>query len=160
MPPGAILIGFDGSPAAEHAIREAGSLLGPRPALVVAVWEAGTAFEMAELPTGTVGMAPVTVDVRAAAQIDDAMQERAQGIARHGASLAGEAGFDAEALAVADEVTVAETLVRVAEERGAQAIVVGAHGHRRLADRILGSTSERVVRHAGRPVLVVRDSSE
>ena len=160
MAPPSILIGFDSSPAAEHAIHEAGALLGPRPALVVAVWEAGTAFEMAELPAGAIGMAPVTIDVRAAAQIDQAMQERAQGIARHGAALAGQTGFEAEALAVADEVTVAETLVRVAEEREAQAIVVGAHGHRRLADRILGTTSERVVRHAGRPVLVVRDSSE
>jgi nucleotide-binding universal stress UspA family protein len=38
--------------------------------------------------------------------------------------------------------------------------VVGAHGHQGFADRILGSTSQSVVRRAGRPVVVVRDSTE
>jgi manganese transport protein len=57
-------------------------------------------------------------------------------------------------------VTVAETIVRVAEEREAQAIVVGAHGHKGITDRILGSTSQSVVRRAGRPVVVVRGMTE
>ena len=40
---GPIIIGYDGSPVADHAIREAAALLGPRPALVVVVWESGAA---------------------------------------------------------------------------------------------------------------------
>jgi nucleotide-binding universal stress UspA family protein len=160
VPPASILIGFDGSPASEHAIRVAGPLLAPRSALVVSVWEAGTAFEMAELPAMSIGMAQVPVDVRTATEIDQAMQERAQRMAQRGAEIAQEAGFGAEALAVADEITVAETLVRVAQERDAQAIVVGAHGHRGITERILGTTSQSVVHKAGRPVLVVRDSTD
>jgi nucleotide-binding universal stress UspA family protein len=153
---GPVVIGFDGSPAAEHALREAGGLLAPRQALVVVVWEAGTAFDMSTLPTAGVGIAPVPVDVRTAAEIDKAQYEHAQRLAEHGTSLAKKAGFEAEGLAVADEITVAETLVRVAEERDARALVVGAHGHSGFTERILGTTSQSVIRHAGRPVLVVR----
>ena len=39
-------------------------------------------------------------------------------------------GLDSEALAVADVVTVAATLVRLARQRDAPPVMVGAHGHR------------------------------
>jgi nucleotide-binding universal stress UspA family protein len=155
MRTGPVVIGYDGSPASEHAVREAGGLLGPRPGLVVVVWEAGAAFEMLELPTSTVGMPPVPIDIRAAVEVDHALYERAQRLAQQGAALAREAGFEAEGLAVADEVTVADTLVRLAHERDAQAVVVGARGHGRLSEVLLGSTSRRVVRQAPCPVVVV-----
>ena len=52
---------------------------------------------------------------------------RAQKLAERGAQLARKAGFDAEGLAVAEEVHIptAETIVSVASEREAVAIVVG-----------------------------------
>jgi nucleotide-binding universal stress UspA family protein len=155
---GPIVIGYDGSPAAEHAVREAGELLGGRPALVVSVTKVGLGFELVELPTASIGLPPAPIDVRTAMEIDKEMQERAQRLAQKGAGLAKEAGFDAEGLAVAEEVDtpVAEAIVRVARERDAQAIVVGAHGHGRLGEVILGSTSRDVVRHSGCPVVVVR----
>jgi nucleotide-binding universal stress UspA family protein len=155
MRSGPIVIGYDGSPAAEHALREAGELLGPRPALVVVVWEAGAAYEMVEVPSAT-DLLPAPIDIRTAVELDQAMQERAQRLAQHGADIAREAGFDAEGLAVADELTVADTLVRVAKERDAQALVVGAHGHSALIERVLGTTSQSVVRHAPCPVIVDR----
>jgi nucleotide-binding universal stress UspA family protein len=43
----------------------------------------------------------------------------------------------------------------VAEETGADLIVVGTHGRRGLARALLGSTAERVIRTATRPVFVV-----
>ena len=51
---------------------------------------------------------------------------------------------------------MADTIVRVAQEREAAAIVVGAHGRGRLGALVLGSTSQGVVRRADRPVVVVR----
>jgi nucleotide-binding universal stress UspA family protein len=69
--------------------------------------------------------------------------------------MAREAGFEAEGLAVADERTVADTLVHLAEERDAVGILVGARG-RGLSRLVLGSTSEGVVRRARCPVVVVR----
>jgi nucleotide-binding universal stress UspA family protein len=152
VPSGPVLIGYDGSPAADHALREAAALLGPRQALVVVVWEAGAAYEILEGPS--IPAAPI--DLRTAALTDQAMHEGAQQMAHRGARLAAELGFEAESLTVADEVTVAETLVRLAHERDARAMVVGAQGHSRLEKLFLGSTSRHVLEHAPCPVLVVR----
>lgn len=152
MPAGPVLIGYDGSPAADHALREAAALLVPRQALVVVVWEAGAAYETLEVPT--IPAAPI--DLRTAALTDQAMYEGARQLAHRGARLAADLGLEAESLAVADDVTVAETLVRLARERDAQAVVVGAHGHNRLERLFLGSTSRHVAEHAPCPVLVVR----
>ena len=56
----------------------------------------------------------------------------------------------AEGLAVAEdvEVTIAETVLRVATERDAEVIVVGIEGRGRLGEVILGSTSRDIIRHA------------
>jgi nucleotide-binding universal stress UspA family protein len=152
VPSGPILIGYDGSPAAEHVLREAAVLLAPRPALVVVVWEAGVSYATLEGPE--IPAAPL--DLSTAALADEAMYEGARQMAQRGAQLAAELGFEAESLTVADEVTVGRTLVRVAQERDAQAMVVGAHAHSRLEKLFIGSTSRHVVEHAPCPVLVVR----
>jgi nucleotide-binding universal stress UspA family protein len=66
----------------------------------------------------------------------------------------------AEGLAVADELTVSETLVRVASDVDAAAVVMGRHDHSSLHDVLLGSTAKGVLRHAPCPVLVVRHAEE
>src|SRR3954447_3805356 len=122
MRSGPIVIGYDGSHEAEHALREAGALLAGRPALVVVVWKQGLGFELLELPTATIGLPPARIDIRTALEIDRELAESAQRLAQHGAALAGEAGLEAEGMAVADDVDVpvSETLVQVARERDAQ----------------------------------------
>src|SRR5258706_3018723 len=50
MHSGPVIIGFDGQPASELALREAAVPFAPRPAVVVIVWEAGPAFEAATIP--------------------------------------------------------------------------------------------------------------
>jgi nucleotide-binding universal stress UspA family protein len=154
---GPVLIGYDGSPASRHAVREAGALLAGRPALVVVVFEQAIAFELQELPTVS-GLPPAPIDVRTAMEIEDALYENSQRLAEQGAQLAGEAGFEAEPLVVADDITIAETLVGLARERDAQAIVVGAHGRGRMSEILLGSTSRDVLRRAECPVVVVREA--
>jgi universal stress protein A len=47
-------------------------------------------------------------------------------------------------------------IVAVAQERGSDLIVISTHGYRGLKRVFMGSTVERVVRHAPCPVLVVR----
>jgi nucleotide-binding universal stress UspA family protein len=154
-----VVIGYDGSEAADHAVREAGKLLSGRPALVVVVWKAGLGWELVELPVSSIGLPPAPIDVRTAVEVDEAMAERAQRLAEQGAQLAREAGFEADGLAVAEEVdtAIAETIVSVARDRGAAAIVVGAHGHGRLSEAILGGTSRDVIRRADCAVVVVRE---
>jgi nucleotide-binding universal stress UspA family protein len=86
------------------------------------------------------------------------MYERAQRLAEQGARIARDAGFDAEALVVAEEaeVTIADTIVTVAKERGAPAVVVGERARGRLVEVFLSDTSRDVIRHAHCPVVVTR----
>jgi nucleotide-binding universal stress UspA family protein len=48
-----------------------------------------------------------------------------------------------------------EAICAAARHEGADLVVIGSHGHH-FIDRILGTTSARVVNHIDRPVLVVR----
>jgi nucleotide-binding universal stress UspA family protein len=155
---GPLLIAYDGTPASTYALLEAAALLRGHQALVVTVYKPGLAFELMELPTATIGLPPAPLDIRTALEVEREIYEGARRMAEQGARLAQEAGLDVEGLAVAEEVevTIAETIVDVARERDSRAIVVGAHGHGRLGEVILGSTSRDVIRHAPCPVVVAR----
>ena len=50
----------------------------------------------------------------------------------------------------------AETIVRIAQEQGADLIVMGTHGRTGLRHALLGSVAEKVVRLAPCPVMTVR----
>jgi nucleotide-binding universal stress UspA family protein len=152
---GPTVIAYDGSPATEVAIAEAADMLSRKRAVVVVVWKQGIGLEAVVVPALNADLPPAELDVRTASEFDEAMSERARQLAEHGAAVAREAGFDADALAVADsvDVTVAETLIDVARSRDAPAIVLGSHG------RVLGSTTRDVIRHASCPVVIRRSSA-
>jgi nucleotide-binding universal stress UspA family protein len=63
-------------------------------------------------------------------------------------------GLDVEDVIARGEA--ASEIVRVAEERGADLIVISSHGRTGLGRILFGSTAESVVRHAPCPVLVVK----
>ncbi len=50
----------------------------------------------------------------------------------------------------------AQEIIRVAQEQQADLIVISTHGRTGLKHLFMGSTAERVIRHAHCPVLVVR----
>jgi nucleotide-binding universal stress UspA family protein len=77
-------------------------------------------------------------------------------VAQDGARLARELGATAEALSVPDSANIAATLIEIAEERDARAIVVGSRGLGAIQARMLGSTSRKLLHDTHRPVLVVR----
>jgi nucleotide-binding universal stress UspA family protein len=151
---GPLLIGYDGTRAAEHALREATGLLAHRRALIVVVIKPGLAFELIELPASSVGLPPAPIDIRTALEVEHKVSEAAQEGAQRAAALARELGLDADPLVVAEEpeVPVAETLLRVADQRDARAIVLGAHAH----GPIIGGTSRSILRDAKCPVVVAR----
>jgi nucleotide-binding universal stress UspA family protein len=155
-----VVIGYDGSSAADRALAEAAGLLAPRPALVVVVWEAGRAFEAAEWSAINLDVTVPTVDLRTAFAVDQAVYAAAERMAQRGVARARSMGLPAEALVVADDLAVADTLVRVAGEQNAPAVVIGAHGHGAFSEALLGSTSRDVVRHAPCPVIVVREDAD
>ena len=49
-----------------------------------------------------------------------------------------------------------EEILREAEKREFDMVVMGTHGHGTLADTMMGSTARRVLRRCNKPVLVVR----
>jgi nucleotide-binding universal stress UspA family protein len=150
---GPAVIGYDGSPSARRAVEEA-TILATTKVLVVTVWEPGLAFEL--MPPS---IEPVPSDLSTALELDEVMYERAQKVAAEGVALARDAGLDAQEMAVADELTVADTLVRLAREYDAPAIVVGTHGHGGLR-ALLGSTSQDLIKHAPCAVVVVRGTDD
>ena len=150
---GPIVIGYDGSPASRRAIDECGALFTRHEALVVVVWEAGLGFSIVE---NVPEIAAVPLDIRAALDTEKALYEGAQQLAHQGAQLAEKAGLEAEGLVVADDITIAETILRVANERDAQAIALGTDGIG-LTDVLIGGTTRAVIQHSTRPVVVVRE---
>lgn len=156
MASGPVIIGFDGSPAAEHAVSEGAGLLAPRKAIVVVVWEPQSAFDLTALPMRAAELPITPLDICEVKQIEEELYQDAQRIAQWGVMLATEAGLEAEGLAVADVSTTAETLVRVAEEQDAAAILLGARKRSRVTELLLGSTSQGVLHKATCPVVIVR----
>jgi nucleotide-binding universal stress UspA family protein len=152
---GPVVVAYDATPASERALRESAALLPGRPALVLVIWKEGLAFELIALPASSIGLPPAPLDIRAALEAEATAYDNARRAAEQGARLARELGLDAAPLVVADEpeVTTDETIVSIARERDAQAVVVGAHAH----GPILGSVSRGVIRAAPCPVVVVRE---
>jgi nucleotide-binding universal stress UspA family protein len=68
-------------------------------------------------------------------------------------ALAEEAGAECEELIVSGRPD--QSILAVAEELGADPIVLGAEGMSGLEHALIGSVSEEVLRHANRTVLVV-----
>ena len=146
---GPILIGFDGSRGAEHAIAEAGRILAPAPAVVVHVW----------LPLSHVllwnplieGPGPLAEQ---AEMLDEPGRKAAAQLAEAGAKLARDAGLAATAHLAETRHGIWRALLACADERDADLIVIGAHGISGLAG-LLGSVAAGVLHHADRPVLVI-----
>ncbi len=150
-----VVLAYDGSAEAEAALREAVALFGQRPLIVVSVWEPGLAMATMMPAAGEPSMGYMP-DPDEVAAIDRAQSGHAGEVSEAGARLARELGATAEALSVPDSVNIAGTLIAIAEEHDARAIVVGSRGLGGIKARVLGSTSRKLLHDAHRPVLVVR----
>jgi nucleotide-binding universal stress UspA family protein len=146
-----ILIAYDGSDSARHAIGEAARLLGPRRALVVFVWDPVPAVP----PGDPFGLTTPIYDPSQMDEVNDIVRSNAIAVAEDGARRAREAGLEAEAVAEETRGNTATTIVELASERGAEPIVVGARGHSGVRSLLLGSVSNAVVHHAKLPVMVI-----
>jgi nucleotide-binding universal stress UspA family protein len=139
-----ILICYDDSDEARHAIDIAAALLGPRRAIVLDVGPTLTAAE---------SFAVISPVVPGAA-FEDLNTADALGRARVGADRAQKAGFAAEARSELSAPTW-EGIVDVADEIDAAVIVLGSRGLTGLRGQLQGSVSHDVAERAGRPVLIV-----
>src|SRR5581483_2708456 len=133
-----IVVGFDGSPAAERALERAAGLSGQ---------------------DGRVVIVTATVTVQAAGIVDEPIlvspsPDERDALFEDGAGRLRAAGVAARAVAV--DSGPAEALVEVARAEGADLIIVGSTGSGYVTRAIIGSTAENVVRQAPCDVLVVR----
>jgi nucleotide-binding universal stress UspA family protein len=144
---GPVVLAYDGSELAEHAIAEAGRLLeAGGEALVVTVWQP---FDVGFLPG-----AGVQFD---AAQIADVRAAAAQ-TAAAGATLAEAAGFSAQSAEIERSPTW-KGIAELADANDARLIVLGSHGRSGLAGALVGSVAGTVAAHSQRSVLIVHRGS-
>jgi nucleotide-binding universal stress UspA family protein len=137
-----IVVGTDGSPGAEKAVRWTIDLARGRDVsvcVVAAFPRAGVAEPLA----GTARMQPV--------HLVDAAENVVARVARDFTDAGIKVDTDTR------EGDPASVIIDVAEERDADLIVVGSRGHTGLHRFLLGSVASKVAQHAPHSVTIVRD---
>ncbi len=144
-PRGLLILCYDGSDAAEHAIRIAPIIVGRGRAARVLY-----AYKPTERSLGVAqAMAGGRIDAPVHGEAD------AHDVVDRGVAVARDAGFDAEPLLVVADRRTAELVAEKAEEVDAPAIVMGTRGLSGLKSAVLGSVSREVVNAYHRPVVLI-----
>jgi nucleotide-binding universal stress UspA family protein len=145
---GPLVLCYDGSENARHAIEQAGSFFPGRDVLVLTVWQ-----PIAGL--GTFAWTGATAGSADFVELDRQAAEDGGRMAEEGARIARAAGLHARPLAAQAAGPVWKTIVEIADGHQAAMIVMGSRGLTGLRLMLLGSVSSAVVHHAGRPTLVI-----
>ena len=145
-----ILIAYDGSDDARHAIDEAAVLLAGAHAVVLYV-----RHPIESIAAHLEGHPALEDALEDARQLDEVAGDTAERMAAEGAQLARAAGLDAVAQVATSIGGVGDTIVATGDDIGAAVIVMGSRGRRGLRSLLLGSVSHHVVHHARRPVLIL-----
>ena len=145
---GPLLLCFDGSERAARAIERAGAVFAGRDAIVVNVWQAPS--------LGSHAWAGVTASMVEFFRFDRASAEVGRRVADEGVCIAKEAGLQATPLAVEADGPVWLTILEIADRHDVATIVMGSRGIPGLRSKLLGSVSNAVVHHTGRPTLILR----
>lgn len=150
---GSIVVGVDGSPESQAALRWAAEEAALREARLVVVW-AWTFVPPA--PIAEPGMIPVpAMDYSGASEAERAAVEEEFDAALR-AAMPSELPVEVERkLLEGDPAHVLES-----EAQGADLVVVGSRGRSGIAAALLGSVSKHVVDHAPCPVVVVKAPRE
>jgi nucleotide-binding universal stress UspA family protein len=143
-----LLLCYDGSEPAKHAIERAAGLLRFRDAVVLTVWQPTAGL-------GSFAWSGATEDMLSYVELDRVAAELGGRIVNEGAHVARDAGMQAAPLAVKATGPVWKTILEIADRHDASTIVIGSRGLTGLRSMLLGSVSTAVVHHADRPTLVV-----
>lgn len=143
-----ILICYDNSDSARRAVTAVAHALNGHDATLLHVWSPP------EKVLADAFSAPET-DHPTFAELERLSLDRAEEIVAQGCELAAREGVNAYGATRCNRSTVWQTILEVADDLDAQAIVVGTRGTTAVQSNLLGSVSNAVVHHARRPVLLV-----
>jgi nucleotide-binding universal stress UspA family protein len=143
-----VLVCFDGSPGARHAVAHAAELITHRKVTLVHVWNPITSvpansFDFKE------SHGHLTDE-----QLNELTRRRAKEISDEGREMAAKHGLEVSTLVSCNEGSEWETIIHIAEERDSSLIVMGAR-LRGTPGPMLDSVSAAVLEHSTRPVLVI-----
>jgi nucleotide-binding universal stress UspA family protein len=134
---GQIVVGYDGSDCSRNALDEA----------------LRTAAALGDEVTVVFGYAPPGLWGGEIVEHEEAIEERGQKVLAEAQHQAEAAGATVELELVAKKAS--EAIVAAADKRDARMIIVGSYGDPPLKGMILGSTPNKLLHIADRPVLVV-----
>jgi nucleotide-binding universal stress UspA family protein len=148
-----LLIAFDGSAAAEAAVRAAAGLFPGARATVLTIHEPpvgpATTFRVGG------GLMPPALVEQNLTELERELTTEAEAAATEGVRLAESAGLSAEPAVAAGKQQPWRPILEAAAERDADLVVCGTRGQGAVARSVLGSTSSSLLHHADRAVLVV-----
>lgn len=136
-----VLLATDGSPASVAAARAGIAFTGPSASYLLVRAEV---FPPLTSPTGRIS---------AAATLEPVVEEQRRTAERELASVAESLEVETERLVVDGPAVTA--ILRTAEERDVDLIVVGAQGRSAVERVLVGSVSTAILHESSRPVLVV-----
>lgn len=147
-----IMLPLDGSTLSQKAERECIALAKWAGARITAL-HVVSAFHLHYQPWG----APRSVHRKIEKDHEDEARQRAQRMLGEVAARAGAAAVACDPVVVVGDHPY-EEIIRSAQERGCDLIMMASHGHRGLDAVLLGSETAKVLTHCTVPVLVVRGS--
>jgi nucleotide-binding universal stress UspA family protein len=151
-----LLIAFDGSSAAEAAVRAAGALFPGAHATVLTIHEPAIG-PVTTFRAGGALMSPELVQ-RSLTELEQDLVAEAEAAAAEGGRLAQAVGLAAEPAVAPEQHQPWEPILAAAAERGADVVVCGSRGRGAVARSVLGSTSSSLLHHAETAVLVVPEA--
>jgi nucleotide-binding universal stress UspA family protein len=145
---GPVLLCYDDSENARHAIEQAGQLAANKEATVLHVWQPWVPHTPKYVPivSGAVGSM--------ARELDEIADEQSSELTDLGVAAATAANFNADGVSERCDGAVWHAILETSDRANASLIVLGSRGMTGLS-AVLGSVSHGVLHHSERPVLIV-----
>jgi nucleotide-binding universal stress UspA family protein len=143
-----ILICYDGSDRAKHAIAVAGHLFPGGEALVLNVWET-----IEHIVARYAALTPYLGE--SINEADNSSEEQSVKVAEEGTKLAEQAGLKATAHSATLTTSVWEAVLDAAEAHNVDAIITGTRSLKGMREVIAGTLSHALLQHSAIPLLAI-----